>query len=244
MNMSPISSNSSILLSPLLPEELPPILSQRFRRKRYLGHQNMRSSETDLSSQSKLDQSKSIGSSSKKKDLQSVSSIGAGVEITTSLPAARSKPSPIRSTDDAETPQVEKTTGQVEAEAPLEYAPFPLRQKSSFSPASLTERQLSRLDPLTRSKYEAYQKPNNDILARVQESEIRAKKFIAEEHRKQKLKKEEDKKKWDHIHAGIEDPATALKGMNDANKAKDRMKMKLQRILNARVSQKVCADAS
>ena len=118
----------------------------------------------------------------------------------------------------------------------LEYAPFKLKPNSSFNPSKLTSKQLSRLDPTTLAKYEAYSLPTPDIMSKVLKSECRAKTFINEGRRIAKLKEMESKKKWNIIHCGYEDEEAMQLGERNSQKAKERMQSKLHQIVSHRVN--------
>ena len=47
------------------------------------------------------------------------------------------------------------------------YEPFALKATSSFSPSQVTERQLMRMDPRLRAKYQAYVKPPQSLQEKV-----------------------------------------------------------------------------
>ena len=196
--------------SPLLPTPLPSMLSQRFRRNHTFTPKSKKRTMQDMS--------KAKNSSEGASNLN--------LENSTLFQKPKADLETQAKTDEV-TPAGDTTI--------LEYTPFKLKEKSSFNPASIPERKLNRLDPLTKAKYQAYQKPTQEILNRILESEVRAKKWLTENLLKTKKEKEEAKKKWMQIHIGIEDPTDRKKGIEEAEKAKIRMKSKYAKIMNARV---------
>nr|KAJ3415128.1 hypothetical protein HK105_001595 [Polyrhizophydium stewartii] len=116
----------------------------------------------------------------------------------------------------------------------IAYVPFPLSTKSSFNPARLSSRQMDRLDPLTRAKYMAYEKPPGDVIEQIGHSERRARKWLREEHRRVRSVVDAAKKKWELLHKAVEDPASQLVGEQGAAMARKRMREKIRKMMETR----------
>jgi hypothetical protein len=130
----------------------------------------------------------------------------------------------------AQDSQDDNKKGENAPMAEAEYAPFPLNATSSFNPAAISERKWKKLDPLTRAKYEAYQKPSQEILNLILQSELRAKKIMNERRqRKKEHQLELEKRKWDV------DPKTKGLGLTEAAKSRDRMREKCKKISSSKV---------
>jgi hypothetical protein len=223
-------ASSDTTLSPLLPADQPYMLSDRYRRNRIfrrLCQSHEGAHDADLSS-GNAQPSKS------KKDPMRSQSLHDSLPDVASGGLSKSK-SRMGNETEGEDPKAPEEAIRVEVDA-LEYSPFPLKSNSSYSPSKLSERQLKRLDPVTRAKYEAYQKPNPEILNRVVESEVRVKSFLTEKRKQRKTAEEVAKKKWELLHGGHEDEKLKEVGVALAQKAKDRMHDKVQRIMTSRVS--------
>ena len=116
------------------------------------------------------------------------------------------------------------------------YMPFPLGAKSGFNMAKLTEKQIKCMDPLTKAKYLAYEKPEENIVAKICQSDARSRIWLRSQHRRTKLCVDATKKKWELLHRAIEDPAKKQEGEQYAAMARKRMHEKIRKMMDARVS--------
>lgn len=103
------------------------------------------------------------------------------------------------------------------------YEPFPLKPTSSFAPGTVSPRQLSRMDPRLRAKYQAYTTPAPSLQVKISASEKRARKWMHEEHKRLEIVHAEEKRKWDLLHRAIEDPAKKAEGQKLAMRAHRRI---------------------
>ena len=214
MNM-PSGTSANVLLTPT--KEMPLILSSRFQKNgsnyRFLA--SITASDIPDSHQTRSSVPK------KKKTLEQRSESKSTIENN-------------QSKDE----KVEALKNNATETNELEYTPFKLKPNSSFNPSKLSSKQLSRLDPTTLAKYEAYSLPAPEIMSKVLKSECRAKKFINEGRRIAKLKEMESKKKWNIIHCGYEDEEAMQLGERNSQKARERMQSKLHQIVSHRVNLK------
>lgn len=226
-------SSTDTTTSCLLPTDQPWMLSGRYRRNRIFRQLKESASEDEdlIPIQSKTDLlTKRNASKSKQSLADSVP------EVLPSASAVKSKavPNRLSAEEENEDGKAPESGAIVELEV-SEYSPFPLKSNSSYSPSKLSERQLKRLDPVTRAKYEAYQKPKTEILNQVGQSEIRAKSFLKEQRKIRATSEETARKKWGLLHGGHEDEKLKEIGVVLAQKAKDRMHAKVHLIVTARV---------
>jgi hypothetical protein len=115
------------------------------------------------------------------------------------------------------------------------FAPYELKESSSFNPKKLSQSELNRLDPMTRAKYLAYAQPSAEIQMKITASELRSRKLLKEEHRRVQKLVMDAKKKYDLLHRAIEDPHKHELGLKLAGLAKERILMKQNMIRKARV---------
>jgi len=115
---------------------------------------------------------------------------------------------------------------QAEPLEDITFEPFQLKPSSSFSPGQVSERQLARMDPRMRAKYQAYVKPPQEIQEKISASVRRARKWLSEEHKRVHALDQEAKRKWDLLHRAIEDPQKKQEGMRFAAQARDRIQRK------------------
>ena len=113
--------------------------------------------------------------------------------------------------------------GAEEVQDDVVYEPFPLKTTSSFAPGTVSARQLSRMDPRLRAKYQAYEKPGQELQEKIGASERRARKWLQDQHKRLEKVEAEDKKKWDLLHRAIEDPSKKQEGQRLALQAKQRI---------------------
>ena len=233
--------------TPLLPAELPLMLSQRFRRNKYFTSKKTNHEEEEDEDEDEdedgISMSRTYSKGSKDKRKKDINSTLSNSNLDSSLPPIKTKSNPskqpvnivVSNSGDGEneSPVEVKTQNAPEPEIP-EYIPFQLKEKSSFNPALINDKRRAKLDPLTRAKYEAYMKPPPEINKCIGQSEIRARKWILEKRRIRMAKAEEARKRL-LIHNGVEEQKSKEKGLMDALKAKERMKMKYEMIQYAKV---------
>ncbi|KAI8813508.1 hypothetical protein BJ742DRAFT_672414 [Cladochytrium replicatum] len=85
----------------------------------------------------------------------------------------------------------------------IPYKPFELSARSSFNPARLSRRQMERLDPHIRAKYLAYEAPPPIVARRIEESDLRVRRWSREERLRMLATMENARMIWERMH-GIE----------------------------------------
>jgi hypothetical protein len=116
-----------------------------------------------------------------------------------------------------------------------DFQPFALSGTSSFNPSNLTPSQLKKMNQIQKSKYLAYQvlnfnkKPTPQILQKISESEMRARKRTILQQKETQLAMDEAKKKFDLLHKAIEDPEKKQMGQKTGKFSKAENKTKTKR---------------
>ena len=213
--------------TPLLPTALPPILSRKFNKSQaFLQSLKPEENEDEFGGEEVEVESSSPTTTrrrSRKKEIDGSKRRGSHTGID-GMPQQQQQ---LQQTQDS---QDDNKKGDNIPIAEAEYTPFPLKEKSSFNPATISDRKWKKLDPITRAKYEAYQKPPQEILNLILQSEIRAKKIMSERRqRKKELQLELEKRKWDV------DPKTKELGLAEAAKSRERMREKCKKISYSKV---------
>ncbi|KAJ3205955.1 hypothetical protein HDU67_008530 [Dinochytrium kinnereticum] len=113
------------------------------------------------------------------------------------------------------------------------YKPFTLSQKSSFNPSSMSERQLGKLDRLTRAKYGAYEKPEAQISQQIDQSRARAKQWTKYEREKLRDQIYEIQRMWERKRGHVGE-LEERKGQEAARRATERMRGKIRSIMASR----------
>ena len=114
----------------------------------------------------------------------------------------------------------------------ITFSPFKLGDFSSFNINKLSKNKLDRMDPLTRAKYQAYDKVEPAILEKVIESERRARIYLRQVRRENEMIIKEAKRQWDLLRNGPQHDEK-----NGAALAKKRIAQKIKMIEKTRVNQ-------
>lgn len=114
------------------------------------------------------------------------------------------------------------------------YQPFPLSDGSSFSPNKISRRQFTLLDPLTRAKYLAYQKPPPECAQLIVDADKRSKMWEREERRNLQIVADTMWKRWEKRKFGVKHGEDSKVGEDYAKKASERTRGKVAKALEMR----------